>query len=438
MRGLLVLSSLCASALAYTCTGIPKTVSLQWSLGWKWIAPDGYGRPVVAVNNQWPPPTIDICKGDRLVVQVTNNLGNETSSIHWHGLYQIGQNQMDGPAMATQCPIPPGSVFTYDFPVTQVGTYWWHSHVHGQIADGLRGPLIVHDPLPPFNASGGDLVITVADWYHAQAPQLINYYQSAENAADGGAEPIPDTGLLNDGQNVTVKVQPGKTYLLHVINPGNFVGTYFKIAGHNLTIVEVDGVYTEPYTVDTLYLSVAQRYGVLLKTHSSTSQNFLIQAAVDISMFDEVPDGYNPNFYGYLVYDSSKSLPAQTPLPDSPAVFDDLDLVTSPAYTSDQVAEYGTVDKQIILNLNFSIINDQTRATLNDTTGIPQLVPSLYTALGAGSKAWNPLVYGVNSIPLVIKYGQVVEIIINNFDLTLLGGSSNDLLLLHKERKNLC
>jgi iron transport multicopper oxidase len=78
-------------------------------------------------------------------------------------------------------------------------------------------------------------------------------------------------------------------------------------------------------------------------------------------MFDEVPDGYNPNFYGYLVYDSTKPLPAQTPLPDSPATFDDLDLVTSSAYTADQVAEYGYVDKQIILNLNFSIINDQTR-----------------------------------------------------------------------------
>ncbi|KAI8632680.1 multicopper oxidase [Xylariaceae sp. FL1651] len=417
MRSLLPLLAICSSAVAYTCSGVPKTVSLQWSFGWKWIAPDGFGRPVVAVNNQWPPPTIDVCKGDRLVLQVTNNLGNETASIHFHGLYQNGQNQMDGPAMTTQCPIPPGSVFTYDFNVgQQVGTYWWHSHVHGQIADGLRGPLIIHDPSPPFNVTGGELVITAADWYHTQAPFLIEYYQSADNAADGGAEPIPDTGLLNDGQNVSVSVKPGKTYLLHVINPGNFVGTYLKIDGHNLTIVEVDGVYTEPYTVDILYLTVAQRYGVLLTTHTSSSENFLIQAAVDINMFDEVPDGYNPNFYGYLVYDSSKPLPAHVPLPDSPDYLDDIDLVTSPAYTTDQAAEYGHVDRQIILNLNFSIIDNQTRATLNDTTGIPQLVPSLYTALSAGSNAWNPLVYGVNSIPFVIKHNQVVELIINNFD----------------------
>lgn len=78
-------------------------------------------------------------------------------------------------------------------------------------------------------------------------------------------------------------------------------------------------------------------------------------------MFDEIPDGYNPNFYGYLVYDSSKPLPTQVPLPDSPDHFDDIDLVTSTAYTLDQVATYDKVDLQLVLNLNFSIIDDQTR-----------------------------------------------------------------------------
>ncbi|KAJ2989114.1 hypothetical protein NUW58_g3630 [Xylaria curta] len=400
MRFLLPFLAICSSTAAYTCSGRPKTVSLQWSLGWKWIAPDGFGRPVVAVNDQWPPPKIDMC--------------NETASIHWHGLYQKGQNQMDGPAMTTQCPIPPGSVFTYDFTVSslfplftsfydtppgveqQVGTYWWHSHVHGQIADGLRGPLIIHDPNPPYNATG---VLPIA-----------------ENAAKGGPEPLPDTGLLNDGHNVSVNVKPGETYLLRVINPGNFAGTYLRIEGHNFTIVEVDGVYTEPYTVDLLYLAVAQRYGVLLTTHKSSNENFLIQAALDTSMFDETPGSYNSNFYGYLIYDSSKPLPTQAPLPQNPRYFDDIDLATSSAYVADQVSVYGHVDIQLILDLNFTIINNQIRATLNGTTGIPQLVPSLYTALSAGANAWNPLVYGVNSIPSVLKYDQVVEVIINNFD----------------------
>lgn len=111
MRTTLALLPLLGSALA-------DTVTLNWNIGWKWVSPDGTGRPAVVVNNQWPPPTISVNEGDRLVVHVTNNLGNETTSIHFHGMYLKGANQMDGASGATQCPIPPGSTLTYDFQVS--------------------------------------------------------------------------------------------------------------------------------------------------------------------------------------------------------------------------------------------------------------------------------------------------------------------------------
>ena len=56
--------------------------------------------------------------GDRVVVNLRNQLGNETTSLHFHGLFQTGSNTMDGPAGVTQCPIPPGEKFTYDFGVS--------------------------------------------------------------------------------------------------------------------------------------------------------------------------------------------------------------------------------------------------------------------------------------------------------------------------------
>jgi len=88
--------------------------------------------------------------GDKVVIHVTNNLGNETTSIHWHGLYHEGTTNMDGAAHVGQCPIPPGKSFTYEFFVNQPGTYWWHAHVGAQYSDGLRAPLIVHDPKDPY------------------------------------------------------------------------------------------------------------------------------------------------------------------------------------------------------------------------------------------------------------------------------------------------
>jgi hypothetical protein len=57
-----------------------------------------------------------------------------------------------------------------------------------------------------------------------------------------------------------------------------------------------------------------------------------------------------------------------------------------------------------------------TRAIVNNVTYIPQTVPTLYTALSAGANAMNPIVYGVNSNSFVLKYGEVVEIVLINND----------------------
>ncbi|KAK8112015.1 uncharacterized protein PG998_008472 [Apiospora kogelbergensis] len=373
-----------------------KTLELYWELSWKFVAPDGFGRPVVSVNNQWPPPALDGVVGDRVIVHVFNRLGNETASIHWHGLQQIGQNTMDGPAAATQCPIPPGSQFTYDFHVIQAGTYWWHAHVAGQIADGLRGPMNFKDPKAPYQRQiDGELTVTLGDWYHTQAPFLIQQYESAENAAAGGPEPIPDSGLINSGQNITIKVQDRKTYLLRVVNLGNFVGTYLEIEGHQLTIVETDGIYVDPVTVDRLYLSVAQRYAVLLTLKSSRAEEgaILMKAQLDTAMFDSTP-----------------------PITNLTTV-DDIDLVTA-RYNPfiDQVNAYDHVDHQIILTMDFTTIDNKNRAIINNVTYVDQKVPTLYTALSVGRLADNPVVYGQNSIPLLIKSGEIVELIINNHD----------------------
>jgi iron transport multicopper oxidase len=110
-------ATLSVLTLFYFQLAAAETVEYDWRIGWKWIAPDGVGRPVIAVNDQWPPPVIEASVGDKIVVNVKNNLGNETTSIHFHGMLQNGTSAMDGPTGATQCPIPPGSHFRYSFHV---------------------------------------------------------------------------------------------------------------------------------------------------------------------------------------------------------------------------------------------------------------------------------------------------------------------------------
>lgn len=96
-----------------------------------------------------------------------------------------------------------------------------------------------------------------------------------------GAEPVPQAALLNDTQNLKVLLAPGKTYLFRVVNIGAFAGQYLWFEGHNMTIVEVDGVYTEETEAETIYVAAAQRYSFLLTTKNETNANYAFVGSMD-------------------------------------------------------------------------------------------------------------------------------------------------------------
>ena len=107
--------------------------------------------PTRTVNGQTPGPTIRARKGDRLRVRVNNQLADEEGlSLHFHGMWNRAAPFADGTTLS-QCPIPSGESFMYDFGVgDQVGSYFYHGHLETlQQADGLYGALVVEDPDPP-------------------------------------------------------------------------------------------------------------------------------------------------------------------------------------------------------------------------------------------------------------------------------------------------
>ncbi|CAG8126824.1 unnamed protein product [Penicillium salamii] len=393
-----------------------KDVYLEWNVTWVNASPDGFERPVIGINGEWPCPQIDVDVGDTLIVDVYNGLGNQSTGVHWHGMHQYATAVMDGSSGVTQCAIPPGSQMQYHFTVNQTGSYWYHSHDMGQYPDGFRGPFIVHDPKAPFHYDD-EFTLTLTDWYHEQMPILLNDYLSEQNqAAFHGREPTPNSALINDAVDTKIKVLPNKTYLVHIICIGNFPGHTWVIDGHEMTVVEVDGIYTDPYPAGDKFLRVAtgQRMSVLIHTKSDTSKNFAIFDTMDVNMMffyehSTPPPGYNPNATAWLVYDETK------PLPDPPsfASFDNFvdDVALVPA---DHEPLLEPVNHQIVLDTASAVINDVARFTVNNQTYIPPKVPTLYTATTVGTEySSNPEVYGdVN--PFVLKYGEVVEVVINN------------------------
>lgn len=96
-----------------------------------------------------------------------------------------------------------------------------------------------------------------------------------------GAEPVPKAALMNDTQNLTIPVQPGKTYLFHAVNIGAFAGQYIWFEGHNMTIVEVDGVYTDQAEAEMIYLGAAQRCSFMVTTKNETSTNYAFVSSMD-------------------------------------------------------------------------------------------------------------------------------------------------------------
>lgn len=102
-------------ALGLAQLALAKTVQYDWDITWVRAAPDGVERPVIGINGEWPCPPIEVDLGDTVIVNMYNALANQSTSLHWHGLHQYGTNEMDGATGITQCPVPPGQSFTYEF-----------------------------------------------------------------------------------------------------------------------------------------------------------------------------------------------------------------------------------------------------------------------------------------------------------------------------------
>jgi iron transport multicopper oxidase len=123
------------------------------------------------------------------------------------------------------------------------------------------------------------MTFSISDWYHDQMKVLIPQFLNKRNPT--GAEPVPQAALLNDTQNLTIAVQPGKTYLFHVVNIGAFAGQYLWFEGHNMTLVEVDGVFTDQAVAERIYIGAAQRYSFLITMKNETSTNYAFVSSMD-------------------------------------------------------------------------------------------------------------------------------------------------------------
>jgi manganese oxidase len=213
-----------------------------------------------AFNQQVPGPRLRVTEGDRLRINVKNNLP-ESTTVHWHGL--ILPNAMDGPAEITQEPIPPGGAYTYEFTTQQRGTYFYHTHDHPdrQQALGLYGALII-DPKDPAATPAYDLEYTIQlqEWLEREGytfPAMLmegglpNFF-----TINGKAYPATNTIEMKVGQKVRLRFIGSNNNFIHPMH----------VHGGPFTIIETDGnpvPATAQIEKDTINVGPGERYDVI-------------------------------------------------------------------------------------------------------------------------------------------------------------------------------
>src|ERR1043166_3893488 len=72
---LIVWATLVSSTLIQPRAYEPQTRTFELILRKITLAPDGFSRSLKTINGQYPGPTIEVTKGDRVVMNVHNELG---------------------------------------------------------------------------------------------------------------------------------------------------------------------------------------------------------------------------------------------------------------------------------------------------------------------------------------------------------------------------
>ncbi|KAL9367939.1 hypothetical protein Peur_039138 [Populus x canadensis] len=242
-------------------------------------------KPIVTVNGRFPGPTLVAREDDTVLVKVVNHVKYNVS-IHWHGIRQLRTGWADGPAYITQCPLQPGQSFVYNFTITgQRGTLLWHAHILWLRAT-VHGGIVI---LPkrgvpyPFPTPHREEVIVLGEWWKSDVEAVINEamnFGRAPNVSDAhtiNGHPGPFSACSSQG-GYNLPVRPGKTYMLRIINAALNEELFFKIAGHQLTVVEVDATYVKPFKIDTIVIAPGQTTNVLV-TANRGSGKYLVAAS---------------------------------------------------------------------------------------------------------------------------------------------------------------
>lgn len=252
----------------------------------------GGTAPMMTINGQVPGPTLRWRLGDQIRINVHNRM-TVPSSIHWHGI--LLPNLQDGVPGLTTPQVPAGGVYSYEFPIRHVGTYWYHSHTGLQEQAGLYGAIVIEPAVPPADYDR-DYVLVLSDWTTEDPDEIFRLLKSGtesfarqkdttQNVWDAlrqgalGAMlqralmrmppmDISDVAygafLANGKLQDQLEAAPGERIRVRIINAAASTYFYLDLADQPLHVIAADGVDVQPVNMERLLIAIAETYDLIV------------------------------------------------------------------------------------------------------------------------------------------------------------------------------
>ncbi|QHO35452.1 hypothetical protein HN51_028890 [Arachis hypogaea] len=288
------------------------------------VSPLNVNQSVIAINEMFPGPLINVTTNDVVHVNVFNNL-DEPLLFTWHGIQQRLNSWQDG-VSGTNCPILPHHNWTYVFQTKdQIGTFFYYPSIQFQKAAGGFGAIRVNNRdviAVPFPKPEAEFDLLIGDW----STEDYKISKSMMRNKDVNSYAVPKFILMNGkgpyGNNLSKSfesftVTRGKSYRFRISNVGNALSLNLRIQNHEMLLVETEGSYTNQILLDSLDVHIGQSYSVIVKTNQSEADYYIV-ASPKLTNTNDSSD-----LLGIGVLHYSNSTKGVTgPLPTGPDPFD--------------------------------------------------------------------------------------------------------------------
>ncbi|KAK9999848.1 hypothetical protein SO802_019451 [Lithocarpus litseifolius] len=250
-----------------------------WKVTYGTISPLGIPQQGILINGQFPGPNINSTTNNNIVINVHNYL-DEPFLLTWNGIQHRKNSWQDG-VPGTNCPIAPGKNYTYHFQVKdQIGSYIYYPTTAVHRAAGAFGGLRVNSRLlipVPYADPEDDYTVLIGDWYtksHSTLRKLLDTGRSLGRPSGVLINGKSSNGKGQDKPLFTMK--PGKTYKYRICNVGLKASLNFRIQGHTMKLVEMEGSHTVQNTYESLDVHVGQCFSVLVTANQKPHSYYIV------------------------------------------------------------------------------------------------------------------------------------------------------------------